>query len=151
MTAIQYTILAIFLVLGARLWQLQIARSEEYDALAERNRVRTVPILAPRGKIYDREGRLLVDNYPSFSALLLRDQPRDINQDMPPISAGLNMQVKDIQDKMRRFAAEPKFRPMTLKADLTPDELAFIESNPTKPPDLHAIIPNRPPYPPTHF
>jgi len=151
MTAIQYTILAIFLVLGARLWQLQIARSEEYDALAERNRVRTVPILAPRGKIYDREGRLLVDNYPSFSALLLRDQPRDINQDMPAISAGLNMQVKDIQDKMRRFAAEPKFRPMTLKDDLTPDELAFIESHRNELPELDVIMANRRLYPRNGF
>ncbi len=78
LTAIQYAILAIFLVLGGRLWQLQIARGEEYDAKAENNRVRAVPILAPRGKIYDREGRLLVDNYPSFSALLLRDYPRDL-------------------------------------------------------------------------
>ena len=43
-------------------------------ALAEQNRVRNVPILAPRGKILDREGRIIVDNYPSFSALLLRDQ-----------------------------------------------------------------------------
>ncbi len=59
LSTIQYVILAIFLILGSRLWQLQIARSEEYDAKAENNRVRTVPILAPRGKIYDREGRLL--------------------------------------------------------------------------------------------
>src|SRR5207248_9375683 len=91
LTAIQYAILAIFLILGSRLWQLQIARGEEYDAKAENNRVRTVPILAPRGKIYDREGRLLVDNYPSFSALLLRDYPRDLNQDMPVIAAGLKI------------------------------------------------------------
>ena len=44
-------------------------------AAAEKNRIRNVPILAPRGKILDREGRTIVDNYPSFSALLLRDSP----------------------------------------------------------------------------
>jgi len=151
LTAIQYIILAIFLVLGGRLWQLQVARSEEYDAQAERNQTRTVPILAPRGKIYDREGRLLVDNYPSFSALLLRDYPRDLNQDLPVMAAGLNMTVKDIQDKMRRFAAEPKFRPMTLKDDLTPDELAFVESHRNELPELDVIMANRRLYPRNGF
>jgi penicillin-binding protein 2 len=151
LTAIQYAILAIFLVLGGRLWQLQIARSEEYDAAAERNRVRTVPILAPRGKIYDREGRLLVDNYPSFSALLLRDYPRDLNQDLPLIASGLNMPVKEIQDKLRRFAAEPKFRPMTLKDDLTPDQLAFIESHRNELPEVDVIMANRRLYPRNGF
>ncbi len=151
LTAIQYAILAIFLILGSRLWQLQIARSEEYDALAERNRVRTVPILAPRGKIFDREGRLLVDNYPSFSALLLRDYPRDLNQDLPVIAVGLNMTMKDIQDRMRRFAAEPKFRPMTLKDDLTPDELAFVEAHRNELPELDVIMANRRLYPPKGF
>ncbi|HTC96041.1 MAG TPA: penicillin-binding protein 2 [Terriglobales bacterium] len=151
LTAIQYIILAIFLVLGGRLWQLQVARSEEYDAQAERNQTRMVPILAPRGKIYDREGRLLVDNYPSFSALLLRDYPRDLNQDLPLIAAGLNMQVKDIQDRIRRFASQPKFQPMTLKDDLTPDELAFVESHRNELPELDTIMANRRLYPPHGF
>ena len=66
-TSVQYLILAIFLVLGFGLWRLQVAGSDYYAGLAERNRIRTVPILAPRGKILDREGRIIVDNYPSTS------------------------------------------------------------------------------------
>ena len=57
---------------------MQIRKSGEYESRAEQNRERSVPILAPRGKILDREGRIIVDNYPSFSALLLRDQGRDL-------------------------------------------------------------------------
>ena len=151
LTAIQYVILAIFLILGSRLWQLQIAHSEEYGALAESNQVRKVKILAPRGKIFDREGRLLVDNYPSFSVLLLRDYPRDLSQDLPVIASGLNMTVKEIQDRLRRFAAEPKFRPMTLKDDLTPDELAFIEAHRDELPELDVIMANRRLYPRNGF
>ncbi len=76
-TGVQYAILGIFLLLGYGFWRLQVGGSDYYASLAEQNRVRKVPILAPRGKIVDREGRIIVDNYPSFSALLLRDQTRD--------------------------------------------------------------------------
>src|SRR5271165_254796 len=88
LTAVQYILLGIFLVLAFGLWRLQVARSEYYTSLAEQNRVKQVPILAPRGKILDREGRIIVDNYPSFSVLLLRDQKRDQNADSELIAAG---------------------------------------------------------------
>ena len=73
LTAVQYIILAIFLVLDLRPMALAGFAKRSYSTLAEKNRIREVPILAPRGKILDREGRIIVDNYPSFSALLLRD------------------------------------------------------------------------------
>jgi len=63
---VQYVVLFIFLLLAYGLWRLQVMHSGEYALLAEKNRVRNVPILAPRGKILDREGRIIVDNYPSF-------------------------------------------------------------------------------------
>ena len=54
-------------------WKLQVIDSDKYGQMAERNRVRSIPIIAPRGRMLDRDGRVLVDNYPSFSVLLLRD------------------------------------------------------------------------------
>jgi len=90
-SALQYAMRVVFLMLGSRLWNRQVVSSENDEAQAEHNRVREVPILAPRGKIKDREGRLIVDNRPSFSALLLRDQTKDLSLDLPKISAGLNL------------------------------------------------------------
>ena len=78
LTAVQYIILGVFLILAYGLWRLQVVQSDFYSALAEKNKTREVPILAPRGKILDREGRVIVDNYPSFTALLLRDSTRDL-------------------------------------------------------------------------
>src|SRR5215472_5465787 len=99
LAAVQYIIFGIFLALAWRLWDLQVLSSDKYSVLAENNRVRKVKILAPRGKILDREGRIIVDNYPSFSALLLRDQQRDISADFPEIAAGLHISVAEVQDK----------------------------------------------------
>ena len=58
LTAVQYGILSMFLVLGYGLWRLQVSNSDHYATLAENNQVRKVPILAPRGKIFDRAGTL---------------------------------------------------------------------------------------------
>ena len=147
LTAVQYIILAIFLILAYGLWRLQVMQSEFYAGLAERNRVRTVPILAPRGKILDREGRVIVDNYPSFTALLLRDSSRDLSADADLIAKGLNMNPNEVRERIRKFASMPQYQPIFLKDDITPDELAFVESHRNELPELDTIMAHRRLYP----
>jgi penicillin-binding protein 2 len=129
LTAVQYIILAIFLLLAYGLWRLQVVDSDRYSSLSEKNRVRNVPILAPRGKILDRNGRSIVENYPSFTALLLRDQSRDLNADAEQIAQGLHMKADEVRERVRKFASMPQYQPIFLKEDITQDELAFIEAH----------------------
>ena len=103
LTAVQYVILVVFLVLSYGLWTLQVRKNDEYIVRAEQNRTRRVPILAPRGKLLDRNGEIIVDNYPSFSALLLRDQKVDLNADAQKIADGLHIPVDDVLDKIKRY------------------------------------------------
>src|ERR1700739_4937005 len=112
LTAVQYVILAVLVVLVFRLARLQVAGTEKYETLAERNRIHTVPLLAPRGRILDREGRVIVDNYPSFSAWLVRDQTRDINADVEMIGAGLHMTPEEVRTRLRRYAYAPQVQPL---------------------------------------
>ncbi len=147
LTAVQYVILAIFLFLAYGLWRLQVSQSDMYATLAEQNRIRNVPILAPRGKIFDRNGRPIVDNYPSFTALLLRDSSRDLNADAGLIAEGLHMDPKEVRDKIRHFASMPQYRPIYLKEDITPDEEAFIEAHKNELPELDTIMAYRRLYP----
>ncbi|MFY9559773.1 MAG: penicillin-binding protein 2 [Terriglobales bacterium] len=151
LTAVQYIILAIFLVLAYGLWRLQVMQSDKYALLAEMNRIRNVPILAPRGKILDREGRVIVDNYPSFSALLLRDSSRDLNADADLIAQGLHLTAEEVRQRVRRFASLPRYQPIFLKEDITPDELAFIESHKNELPELDTIMAHRRLYPRNGF
>src|SRR5260370_42368208 len=90
LTAAQYIILGIFLVLAYGLWRLQVMQSEYYSLAAEKNRIRNVPILPPRGKIVDREGPVLGDNYPSFSAVFPRHSSRGLNARADLIGAGFH-------------------------------------------------------------
>src|ERR1700760_3380923 len=93
----QYVVAFIMLVLGIGLWRLQVLGADNYKVLAEQNRIRKVPVLAPRGKIFDREGRIIVDNYPSVSCFLLREQQKNLQADLPLIAAGLHIPQDQIE------------------------------------------------------
>src|SRR6267378_7156906 len=151
LTAVQYIILVIFMILAYGLWRLQVMQNDVYAQLAEKNRIRNVPILAPRGKILDREGRIIVDNYPSFSALLLRDSSRDLNADADLIAQGLHVNPEEVRQRVRRFASMPRYQPIFLKEDITRDELAFIESHKNELPELDTIMAHRRLYPRNGF
>ena len=151
LTAAQYIILGTFLVLAYGLWRLQVMQSDFYSLAAERNRIRNVPVLAPRGKILDREGRIIVDNYPSFSALLLRDSSRDLTADADLIAQGLHLDPNEVRARIRRFASMPQYQPIFLKEDITPDELQFIEAHRNELPELDTIMSHRRLYPRNGF
>jgi penicillin-binding protein 2 len=151
LTVVQYIVLFIFLILAYGLWKLQVMQSGKYALLAEQNRVRNVPILAPRGKILDREGRIIVDNYPSFSALLLRDSARDLNADADAIAKGLHLNADEVRLRVKRFSSMPQYQPIFLKEDITPDELAFIEAHKNELPELETIMAHRRLYPRNGF
>jgi penicillin-binding protein 2 len=147
LAAVQYVIALILLILAVGLWRLEVAGADNFRALAEANRIRKVPVLAPRGRLFDREGRLLVDNYPSVSCFLLREQVKDINADLPLIAEGLHISVDQIQATLKRFQAAPKYQPIPLKQDITPDEQAFIEAHRNELPELETLDEQRRLYP----
>ncbi len=147
LTAVQYVILGIFLFLAYGLWRLQVSQSDYYSAAAERNLVREVPILAPRGKILDRYGRTIVDNYTSFTSLLMRDSSRNLEADAPLIAQGLHLDPKEVREKIRHFASLPQYQPIYLKEDITMDEESFIEAHKSELPELDSIMAYRRLYP----
>jgi penicillin-binding protein 2 len=145
--ATQYLVVLVLLVLATGMWRLQILGAESYRVLADANRIRKDPVRAPRGKIFDREGRILVDNYPSVSCYLLREQVKDLDADLPLIARGLDMPVEQLQKIVRHYAAEPKYEAITLKQDITPDEQAFIEAHRNELPELETRDEQRRLYP----
>jgi penicillin-binding protein 2 len=147
----QYIVLGIFLILVFGLWRLQVLHADYYASMAEQNRVKEVPILAPRGKLLDREGRAIVDNYPSFSALLLRSQGKNVESNLDAIAAGLHLDANELKTRVKRLSAMPGYQPIFIKYDITPDELAFIESHRNEFPELDTITVHRRLYPKNGF
>jgi penicillin-binding protein 2 len=145
--ATQYLVVILLAVLAAGMWRLQIVGADSYRLLAEANRVRREAVAAPRGKIFDREGRILVDNYPSISCYLLREQAKDLDADVPLIARGLDLPVDQVQATLRRYKSEPKYESIPLKLDITPDEQAFIEAHRNELPELETRDEQRRLYP----
>jgi penicillin-binding protein 2 len=147
LTIVQYIIVGVLVVLLFGLWRLQVVGAENYRTLAEQNRIRKVPMLAPRGKLFDREGRLIVDNYPSVSCFLVREQGHDINADLPLIASGLHMTVEQLQAILKKYRSAPKYQPLPLKQDITPDEQEFIEGHRDQFTELETVDEERRLYP----
>src|SRR5690242_11697259 len=98
----QYAAVAIFLFLIAGFWVLQIRDHETNSTLAERNRIKTVPMLAPRGKILDRDGRVIVDNQPAFVVQLTQENLKP--EHLAPIAEGLHLDLDDLKATVKRYA-----------------------------------------------
>src|ERR1700751_370707 len=147
LTVVQYVIVAVLAVLITGLWRWQILGATNYRELAEANRIRKVPILAPRGRLFDREGRLLVDNYPSVSCFLVADQAQNLDSDLPKIARGLHMTVDQIRASLARYRGGPRYQLVPLKSDITPDEKEFIEAHRDELPELETIDQQRRLYP----
>ena len=147
LAVVQYGILVMMLALTAGLWRLQVLGADNFRVLAEQNRIRKVPVLAARGKLFDRENRLVVDNYPSVSCFLVREQSHNVDADLPLIARGLNLNLDDLQATLRRFRAAPGYQPIPIKQDITADEEAFIEAHRNELPELETIDEERRLYP----
>ena len=89
MHAFQYIAIGIFLVLVSGFWELQIRSPEVYNERAERNRIKAFPLVAPRGKILDRDGRVIVDNHSTWSLILSRETLKE--EQLHEIAEGLHL------------------------------------------------------------
>ncbi len=151
LAAASYVIVGIITLLLFGFWKLQIIDSDRYGQLAERNRVRSIPIIAPRGRMLDRDGRVLVDNYPSFSVILLRDDMAAVEKGLPAIADGLGLSLDDLQEQLSNTEKLPKFQPIVIKPEATPADVAFIESHRSDIPLLEMLMVHRRRYLPGGF
>lgn len=147
LAVVSYLIVAMIALLLFGFWKIQLIDSDHYAELAERNRVRSIPIIAPRGTMLDREGRVLVDNYPSFSVLLLRDAPDQVDKLLPQIADGLGMTLDEVKQQIDGARAMPKFQPIVIKPEASPSDIAFIESHRADIPILEMLMVHRRRYP----
>src|ERR1700688_2855130 len=80
LSVLQYVITVIFSVLAVGFWVFQVVEHDKFAELAENNNQRTLALRAPRGVVFDRDGRVLVENRHSYSISIVREQTRDLNR-----------------------------------------------------------------------
>lgn len=141
----QYAAVAVFLFLISGFWKLQIQNPQFYDERAQQNSIKSVPILAPRGRILDRDGRVIVDNHSSFTLILARESLKE--EHLRPIAQGLDLDYSDLAQKVERFRGQPRYVPIVIKEELSAADLAFVDSHRDFFPELVLIQAQRRLYP----
>ena len=144
---LSYLAVAMTVVLLVGFWKLQVIQTGHYADLAEKNQIRSIPIIAPRGPMLDREGRVIVDSYPSFSILLLRDDPKLLQKSLPQVADGLQISPDDLKQQLDVAKFEPKFEPIVIKPEASQADIAFVESHRADIPVLELMMVQRRRYP----
>ncbi|MFH1006307.1 MAG: penicillin-binding protein 2 [Candidatus Latescibacterota bacterium] len=118
----------LFGILFFRLFSLQILQGAHYFRLSERNRIRIVPVEAPRGIITDRNGVVLVDNRPSYTISIIPHQVTHVEQTISMLSEIIGVDPKTIRKKIDAQKSWP-YQPVKLKRDVGFSVLSQIEEN----------------------
>lgn len=118
-----------FFLLLSRLWYLQVIDTASLQTQSENNRLRFVPVAAPRGAILDRNGKVLVSNTPSFSVAVIPKDVKDKVQLVSALSKYLGMDEQEILDKWRKSQGRAKYYPLVVASNITRDQMEFLEEN----------------------
>jgi len=129
LTGAMFCIMAAFAVLVARLFYLQVIERQEYNRLSENNCIRLQSIDPPRGMIFDRNGKLLVENRPSFDLSIILKDAKPLSQTLYRVSDYLKSTPEELLLKVKRKNGFQTYKPIPLYQDIGRDTLAMIEVN----------------------
>jgi penicillin-binding protein 2 len=129
-------------LLGARLYYLQIVKGEYYNERAESQRVRLIPIPAPRGAIFDRNGKLLVDSRPTYNVVLSNEPLKSVNVNdrVDDYSHGLNMERQFVVERLNLIKKQNEFEAMVLKENADMRDIAWVEAHSLEFPELRVEL-----------
>ncbi len=136
-----------FLLLLARLWNLQILHGDEMRTLSENNRIRLRRVQATRGTVVDRYGRVLIDSRPSFDAALVPEDARNVEATIENLAQLLNQSAADMHALLTQTSSRPPFEEITVKRDLSWDDVVALETHQLDLPGVSMQITPRRSYP----
>lgn len=140
--AIQAIAFVLLGLLGVRLYYLQIVRGEYYNDRAESQRVRFIPIPAPRGAILDRNGKMLVDSRPTYNVVLSNEPLKkiNVNERVEEYSRGLNLDHQFVVERLNLIKQQNEFETMVLKENVDMRDIAWVESHSLEFPELRVEL-----------
>jgi penicillin-binding protein 2 len=116
-------------LLAAGFWVLQVVEHQKFEEAAENNHRRTIPLRAPRGVLFDRTGRVLVENKYSFTIVIVREQspnPKDLSEAIRRLAAATGVDEKGIRAAVQRRKGDQAFRPIPVIEHATFAQVAAV-------------------------
>ncbi len=140
--AIQVMAFILLALLGVRLYYLQIVKGDYYSDRAESQRVRFIPIPAPRGAIMDRNGKILVDSRPTYNIVLSNEPLKSINvnERVDDYSLGLNLDPQFVIERLNLIKSQNEFEALVLKDNADMGDITWVESHSLEFPELRVEL-----------
>ena len=126
LVSLQVGAVIVFAALGICFWTLQIVQHSKYEEMAANNHQRTLALRAPRGVMFDRNGRVLVDNRNSFTISIVREHTKDLSRTVELLSHVAGLDPKQVKQIVDRHRSEPSYRPIVVVEDASLAQVAAI-------------------------
>jgi penicillin-binding protein 2 len=126
--ALQFVIAVVFTLLAVSFWTLQVLQHAKFEELAENNHQRTLALRAPRGLVFDRDGRVMVENRHSYSISIVREHTKDLNRTVRVLAGVLGLDEAAVRSIVDRHRKEPAYRPITIVQDATLAQVAAVSA-----------------------
>lgn len=135
---IQVVAFLLLTILGVRLYYLQIVKGSYYSDRAENQRIRLIPIPAPRGAIFDRNGKILVDSRPTFNVVLSNEPLKqiDVSERVDVYAQGLILERQFVVERLNAIKKQNDFETLVLKDNATMQDIAWVEAHSLEYPEL---------------
>jgi penicillin-binding protein 2 len=139
--AMRVGVIACFGALAVAFWVLQVLQHAKYEAWADRNYLRTIPLRAPRGVLFDRAGRVLVENRDSFTIVLLREQTADLNAAIARLAEAIGWTSEQVRQPIQRAIArrDPIFRPIPIVENATLAQVVSVKARQLELPEVEVL------------
>src|SRR6187397_29122 len=126
LTAMQVGLSALFFVLLVSFWAIQVLQHDKFLEEAENNHTREIPLRAPRGAMFDRHGKVLVENREALNISLVREQAQNLDRSMRMLAAVTGLEERYVRDIVDRGRALPRYQPIRIVADATMPQIASV-------------------------
>jgi penicillin-binding protein 2 len=134
---LQAGVIIAFAALAICFWVLQVIQTKKFVEMANSNYQRTLPVRAKRGVLYDREGRVLVENRNSFTISIDREVTKDLHHTVRLLSAVLGLDQEEVQQLVdRHVRAEPSYSPIVILQDATLEQVGRALSRKRELPEI---------------
>ncbi|NVN98274.1 MAG: penicillin-binding protein 2 [Geobacteraceae bacterium] len=119
----------LFAVILTRLWFLQFIEVDRLKEMSENNRLRFIPVAASRGALIDRNGKVIVNNTPSFSLAVIPNEVTDKDYLIDNVAKVLKLDKEELLAKWEKGKGRAKYIPIILASGLTRDQVEYFEEN----------------------
>ncbi|MGB7209308.1 MAG: penicillin-binding protein 2 [Pyrinomonadaceae bacterium] len=139
---IQIVAFVLLTILGVRLYYLQVVQGQYYSDRAENQRIRLIPIPAPRGAIFDRDGKILVDSRPTYNVVLSNEPIKkiDVTDRVDDYAKGLGLESKFVVERLNLIKKQNDFETMVLKENANMQDISWVESHSLEYPELRVEL-----------